>query len=88
VFKLDNTGHETVLYNFCSEGGANCTDGGFPTGGLIQGASTLYGTASQGGAAVGGTVFKLAIASGVGDTATVTLTSSPNPTYVDQSVQS
>jgi uncharacterized repeat protein (TIGR03803 family) len=91
VFKLDSTGHETVLYNFCSQG-ANCTDGFAPAAGLIQDAAgNLYGTTSYGGANSGansglgaGTVFKLAI--GGGGTATVTLTSSPNPSYVDESV--
>ena len=60
VFKLDNTGQETVLYTFCSVGGANCTDGEYPYAGLIQDAAgNLYGTTSQGGTHGGGTVFKL-----------------------------
>ena len=66
VFKVDNTGHETVLYSFCSVGGANCTDGQQPGGGLIQDAAgNLYGTTSTGGANAGplgqggGTVFKV-----------------------------
>jgi uncharacterized repeat protein (TIGR03803 family) len=67
VFKVDNTGHETVLYSFCSEGGANCTDGDMPTAGLIQDdKGNLYGTTFFGGAGAnhgfeggGGTVFKL-----------------------------
>ncbi len=64
VFKLDNTGHETVLYNFCSDGGANCTDGYGPQG-LIQDAEgNLYGTTTYGGVTAvnpngGGTAFKL-----------------------------
>jgi hypothetical protein len=42
VFKLDPTGHETVLYNFCSV--ANCADGSQPKGGVIQDAAgNLYG---------------------------------------------
>jgi uncharacterized repeat protein (TIGR03803 family) len=92
VFKLDSTGHETVLYNFCSQGGANCTDGDSPSGGVIEDAAgNLYGTTLGGGANYAecgifcGTVFKLTN-SGGGGTATVTLTSSPNPSYVDQSV--
>jgi hypothetical protein len=92
VFELGTTGQETVLYNFCSEGGANCTDGGGPLAGLIQDAAgNLYSTTLGGGANYSecgifcGTVFKLTN-NGGGDTATVTLTSSPNPSYVDQSV--
>jgi len=49
VFKLDNTGHETVLYNFCSV--SNCTDGAVPQAGLIRDAAgNLYGTTMVGGA--------------------------------------
>jgi uncharacterized repeat protein (TIGR03803 family) len=45
VFKLDTSGHETVLYRFT--GGK---DGGFPESGLAMDASgNLYGTASLGG---------------------------------------
>jgi uncharacterized repeat protein (TIGR03803 family) len=56
VFKLDPTGHETVLYAFT--GGA---DGWEPSGGsLIQDAAgNLYGTTSHGGAFGQGVVFKL-----------------------------
>ena len=59
VFKLDNTGHETVLYSFCS--GPNCTDGAAPQAVVIQDAAgNVYGTTSIGGAnGGGGTVFKL-----------------------------
>jgi uncharacterized repeat protein (TIGR03803 family) len=59
VFKLDNTGHETALYSFCSA--ANCMDGAVPQAGLIQdGAGNLYGTTGVGGAnGNGGTVFKI-----------------------------
>jgi len=62
VFKLDSTGHETVLYSFCSEGGAKCTDGNYPHAGLIlDAAGNLYGTTWEGGAnsQYGGTVFKV-----------------------------
>jgi len=83
VFKLDSTDHETVLYAFCTA--ANCTDGAYPQAGLIQDAAgNLYGTASGGGANNAGVVFKLA--PGAMGTATVALTSAPNPSYVDQSV--
>ena len=45
VFKLDTTGHETVLYSFT--GGA---DGGIPTAGVIRdSAGNLYGTTYGGG---------------------------------------
>lgn len=62
VFKVDSTGHETVLYNFT--GGS---DGGSPTAGLVRdSAGNLYGTTSDGGASCGnvhcGVVFKLTAA--------------------------
>ncbi|MFZ0774522.1 MAG: choice-of-anchor tandem repeat GloVer-containing protein [Candidatus Sulfotelmatobacter sp.] len=48
AFKLDDTGHETALYSFCSA--ANCADGAIPAAGLIQDASgNLYGTTNNGG---------------------------------------
>ena len=60
VFKLDPTGNETVLYNFCPNGFGNCTDGESPTGLLIHDATgNLYGTTQSGGANGEGTVFKL-----------------------------
>ena len=41
---------ETVLYNFCSQGGVYCTDGIQPSAGLIEDASgNLYGTTKGGG---------------------------------------
>jgi len=91
VFELDNTGVETVLYSFCSA--PNCADGFNPRAGLIRDtAGNLYGTTADGGVAgnscagVGngggcGTVFELA-AGRVG----ITLSSSANPSYVDQPV--
>jgi uncharacterized repeat protein (TIGR03803 family) len=43
VFKVDSTGHETVLYSFCSA--SDCTDGELPMAGLVQDAAgNLYGT--------------------------------------------
>jgi uncharacterized repeat protein (TIGR03803 family) len=64
VFKLTPSGTVTTLYNFCSQGGANCTDGYAPAAGLVQGSDgNFYGTTSEGGngAAIGefGTVFKI-----------------------------
>jgi uncharacterized repeat protein (TIGR03803 family) len=55
VFKIDQRGRETVLFNFT--GGA---DGGYPYGPLIQDfAGNLYGAASGGGPAGVGLIFKL-----------------------------
>ncbi len=42
---------ETVLYDFCSQGGAACTDGALPRGGLlVDPAGNLFGTTNEGGA--------------------------------------
>ena len=58
VFELTPAGRETVLYNFCSQGG--CADGATPTAGLITDASRkLYGTTQSGGYDGSGTVFEL-----------------------------
>ena len=59
IFKLDSTGHYTVLYSFCSA--LYCTDGFGPLAGLIMDTTgNLYGTTYYGGAnSQGGTVFKL-----------------------------
>lgn len=46
VFKIDTSGHETVLYTFTGTGG----DGAWPSAGLIRDAqSNLYGTTGYGG---------------------------------------
>jgi uncharacterized repeat protein (TIGR03803 family) len=54
VFELMPSGSgytESVLYNFCSQGGVNCTDGAIPGTSLIEDASgNLYGTTYAGGA--------------------------------------
>jgi uncharacterized repeat protein (TIGR03803 family) len=56
AFRLDASGHETVLYRFGSHAG----DGTNPSSGLLQdGAGNLYGTTLNGGAFGLGTVFKL-----------------------------
>jgi uncharacterized repeat protein (TIGR03803 family) len=48
VFKVDPSGKETVLYNFCSASG--CTDGSNPSAGLLMDAKgNLYGTTLEGG---------------------------------------
>jgi uncharacterized repeat protein (TIGR03803 family) len=54
VYKLDNTGHETILYGF--QGG---TDGGLPVGLAMDGAGNLYGSTQLAGPAYLGAVFKL-----------------------------
>jgi uncharacterized repeat protein (TIGR03803 family) len=56
VFKLDPSGHETVLYNFTGTHG----DGALPVAAVIMdSAGNLYGTTAGGGAAGKGTVFKV-----------------------------
>jgi uncharacterized repeat protein (TIGR03803 family) len=55
VFKLDNTGAETLLYSL-----APATDGACPQYNLIlDAAGNLYGTATANGPAGGGTAFKV-----------------------------
>jgi uncharacterized repeat protein (TIGR03803 family) len=55
VFKLDTTGHETVLYAFT--GGA---DGGTPSSGLtLDATGNLYGTTLYGGLKARGVLFRL-----------------------------
>ena len=55
VFKLDKTGHVTVLYSFTA--GA---DGGYSRAGLVRdSAGNLYGTTGNGGTGSGGVVFKV-----------------------------
>ena len=49
-----------TLYSFCAQGGTNCTDGAYSSGGLIMDkAGHLYGTTPGGGAHNEGTVFEL-----------------------------
>jgi uncharacterized repeat protein (TIGR03803 family) len=57
VFKVDPSGHETILYRF----GQAPPDGNFPTAGLVRDSSgNLYGTTYWGGTdTIAGTVFKL-----------------------------
>ncbi len=58
VFKFTTSGAFTALYSFCSQ--ANCADGSFPEGGVIQWTDgNFYGTTSAGGNTNAGTVFKL-----------------------------
>jgi uncharacterized repeat protein (TIGR03803 family) len=65
VFEITPSGTLTTLYNFCSRGGFNCTDGAYPNG-LVRGTDgNFYGTTAEGGANTNacnglgcGTVFK------------------------------
>jgi len=55
VYKVDPTGHETVLYSFTGK-----ADGAYPAAGVVSdSAGNLYGAASGGGPAGAGAVFKL-----------------------------
>jgi len=55
VFKLDPSGHETVLHSF-----TNSPDGAGPYANLVRDkAGNLYGTTEEGGASGYGTVFRL-----------------------------
>jgi uncharacterized repeat protein (TIGR03803 family) len=60
VFKVDQSGNETVLYEFCPSV-TPCPDGATPLAGVIlDDSGNLYGTTSRGGAHAGkGTVFML-----------------------------
>jgi uncharacterized repeat protein (TIGR03803 family) len=72
VFEITPAGKLTTLYSFCSQPG--CTDGGFPSAGLVQATDgNFYGTTSKGGADLGrcvnpnpgcGTVFRLSVGLG------------------------
>ncbi len=63
VFKITTGGVFTQLYRFCSQ--TNCTDGGGPYAGLVQGPDgNFYGTTAFGGAPADcpsgcGTIFKI-----------------------------
>lgn len=62
VFELTPSGELTTLYSFCSL--ANCADGRYPVGGLVQAANgNFYGTTPYGGGPNGyGTVFQITAA--------------------------
>ena len=58
IFKISPAGGFSTVYNFCSQ--ANCADGSFPIGGLLQANDgNLYGTTNLGGTDNYGIVFKL-----------------------------
>jgi len=61
IFSMTPGGTLTTLHTFCSE--PNCTDGAFPSGGLVQATNgAFYGTTSEGGASLfDGTVFSLSV---------------------------
>ncbi len=54
VYKVDPSGHATVLHNF-----TNGADGGYPNSVILDSKGNLYGTAGGGGATGNGVVFKL-----------------------------
>jgi uncharacterized repeat protein (TIGR03803 family) len=59
VFKITPSGTLTTLYNFCMQGGEQCTDGQYPSSALIQGSDgNLYGT-THGATFNYGSVFKI-----------------------------
>jgi uncharacterized repeat protein (TIGR03803 family) len=58
VFKMGSTGVLTVLYSFCTR--ISCDDGAAPDGGLALGTNEdFYGTTSESGAYLAGTLFKI-----------------------------
>lgn len=57
AFETAHAQTESVLYNFCSEGGASCVDGQAPIGPLLDIGGTFYGVSDSGGASGGGAVF-------------------------------
>jgi uncharacterized repeat protein (TIGR03803 family) len=58
VFTISPSGTLATLHSFCS--GSGCTDGQYPSAGLVQAiGGNLYGTTYDGGASGEGTVFKI-----------------------------
>jgi uncharacterized repeat protein (TIGR03803 family) len=56
---------ETVIYNFCSQGGSSCSDGALPSSRLLIGGNgNLYGVTLLGGTSDSGVVFELTNSSG------------------------
>jgi uncharacterized repeat protein (TIGR03803 family) len=61
LFQITPAGKLTTLYNFCSK--ANCADGNWPEGGLLQDTNgTFYGTTYSGGTNGLGTIYSLSVA--------------------------
>ena len=60
LFQITPAGKLTTLYNFCSK--ANCADGNWPEGGLLQDTNgTFYGTTYSGGTNGLGTIYSLSL---------------------------
>jgi uncharacterized repeat protein (TIGR03803 family) len=59
IFKINSTGTETVLYNFCSAGTSHCRDGSEPVGIFLDRKGNLIGATYRGGDFNSGTVFLL-----------------------------
>ncbi len=58
ILQMTPAGKVSTIYSFCPV--SPCTDGKSPGAGLVQGSDgNLYGTTTQGGASVAGTVFKI-----------------------------
>jgi len=57
VFKMTPAGKVTIFYNFCAQ--ADCTEGAFPRGVLVESGGNFYGTTSQGGSNNAGAVFEV-----------------------------
>ena len=58
IFKMTPMGTLMTLYDFCAQ--ANCTDGSYPDGGVVQASDgNFYGTTYLGGANNLGSVFKV-----------------------------
>jgi uncharacterized repeat protein (TIGR03803 family) len=58
IFKITPSGKLTSLYSFCAQ--TNCTDGDFPSTGLLQGSDgNFYGVTYIGGTDANGTVYKV-----------------------------
>lgn len=58
AYKVTPGGVLTTLYSFCSQ--ENCTDGAFPSGGVIQaGSGNFYGVTYEGGARNAGIIYEL-----------------------------
>ncbi len=59
IFKITPSGTLTTLYSFCPQG-FSCVDGVAPLAALVQGTDgNFYGTTSDLGAHIGGTVFQI-----------------------------
>ena len=58
LFEITTAGQLTTLYSFCAQLG--CSDGELPFADLVQGTNgSFYGTTSQGGSNLDGTIFML-----------------------------